>query len=233
VALGSQRPQDVEEQRAARIVESALRVAVHETRQPLAAVFALAESARSLPGVSPEVRQRLDQIIEQAQELSGALTSALSRTVGEPTADGDPADVEEIVDSVVQAFRLTWSGTISWRGGRRGAGSFVVGGRDEVRRALMNVVDNAVRAAGPHGRVLVTVRRGPASVRILVEDDGPGFGNVSGGTGLGLAITRQALEVLGGGLSILLPSKPGGGCVALSLPLASGDEDVDQPVPAG
>jgi signal transduction histidine kinase len=109
----------------------------------------------------------------------------------------------------------------------------VLGGRDELRRALMNVVDNAVRAAGPRGRVLVTVRPGPASVRILVEDDGPGFGKVDGGTGLGLVITRQALEALGGGLSILLPSREAGGCVALSLPLAAPGEDADQPVPAG
>ena len=97
----------------------------------------------------------------------------------------------------------------------------------------MNVVDNAVRAAGPQGRVIVTVRPGPSSVRILVEDDGPGFGQVGGGTGLGLAITRHALEQLGGGLSILVPSGGGGGCVALSLPRVSGEEDADQPVPAG
>jgi signal transduction histidine kinase len=231
VALGSSRQPDVVQQRAASMAEGALRVAMHEIRQPLAAVFALAESARSLPGVPPEVERRLDQIIEQAQEVSGVLTSALSRTLGEPVADSGPTDVDEVVDSVVQAFRLTWSGTNTARSNRRG--SWVVGGRDELRRALMNVVDNAVRAAGPRGRVLVTVRPGPASVRILVEDDGPGFGKVDGGTGLGLVITRQALEALGGGLSILLPSREAGGCVALSLPLAAPGEDADQPVPAG
>jgi signal transduction histidine kinase len=231
VALGSSRQPDVVQERAASIAEGALRVAMHEIRQPLAAVFALAESARSLPGVSADVEQRLDQIIQQAQELSGVLTSALSRAVDGAAADPGPADIDEIVDSVVQAFRLTWTGTITSRGNR--SGSRVAGGRDAVRRALMNVVDNAVRAAGPRGRVVVTVRPGPTSVRILVEDDGPGFGRIAGGTGLGLVITRQALEALGGGLSILLPSKAAGGCVALSLPTAAGNQDTAQPVPAG
>jgi signal transduction histidine kinase len=231
VPLGPQRQLDVVQQRAASIVESALRVAMHEIRQPLAAVFALAESTRSLPGVSSEVEQRLDQIIQQTQELSAVLTSALSRTIGEPVTDNEPADVDEIVDSVVQAFRLTWTGTITVRGARRL--SWVAGGRDPVRRALVNVVDNAVRAAGPRGRVVVTVRPGPTSVRILVEDDGPGFGEVAGGTGLGLVITRHDLEAFGGGLSILVPSGGGGGCVALSLPTATGDPGADQPVPAG
>lgn len=231
MAHGSHRQTDLVQQRAASLAESALRVAMHEIRQPLAAVFALAESARSSPGVPAEVEQRLDAIIQQAQEVSGVLTSALSRMVGDPAPDTGTTDVHEIVDSVVQAFRLTWSGTIIARGSRRPA--WVHGGRDAVRRALMNLVDNAVRAAGPDGRVTVTVRPGPAHVRVLVEDDGPGFGHVAGGTGLGLAITRHALEQLGGGLSILVPSTAAGGCVALSLPLAAGQEDDDQPVPAG
>jgi signal transduction histidine kinase len=231
VALGPQRQLDVDEQRAASMVESALRVAMHEIRQPLAAVFALAESARSLPGVSADVERRLDQIIAQAQEISGVLASALARTAGAPDSDTASADIDEIVDSVVQAFRLTWSGTITSRGNGRGAQ--VRGGRETVRRALVNVVDNAVRAAGRSGRVIVTVRPGPTSVRVLVEDDGPGFGHVPGGSGLGLAITRHALEELGGGLSILVPSRPAGGCVALSLPRAGVRDDDEQSVPVG
>ncbi len=45
-------------------------------------------------------------------------------------------------------------------------------------RVLTNVVDNAARAAGPSGRVGVTVGSGRAAPRAAIEviDDGPGFG---------------------------------------------------------
>jgi signal transduction histidine kinase len=99
-----------------------------------------------------------------------------------------------------------------------------------LRRCLVNVVDNAVRAAGPAGKVVLTVRRGPEAVRIDVEDDGPGFGHVPSVSGLGLAVTRQALEAVGGSLSVGLPSGIGGARVALVLPAwLAGDAYVGQP----
>ena len=57
------------------------------------------------------------------------------------------------------------------------------------------------RAAGPAGTVTVTVHRGTEVVRVLVEDDGPGFGHVPSGSGLGLPVTRRELEAMGGSLA--------------------------------
>jgi len=202
-------------------VEERLRTVLHETRQPVAAVLALAEAARGLPEATLDMCEYLDLIIEQAQEISSAAWSVLGR---EPVGDltgSLPVDVDEVLDSVLASYARTWTGTLvrSGSGGRM----WTKGHRPAIRRCLVNVVDNAVRAAGPAGEVVVTVARGAGSVRIVVEDDGPGFGGMPGGTGIGLSVTRRELQDIGGSLSPGLPSGLGGARVAITLPLTGGD----------
>lgn len=79
----------------------------------------------------------------------------------------------------------------------------VLGEATALRRALTNLVDNAVRAAGRKGRVLVTVRpAGGGHVHVAVEDDGPGFGRVQLGNRLGLTVVAQAALAAGGTIEI-------------------------------
>jgi signal transduction histidine kinase len=201
------------------LVGDTLRILLHEMRQPLAAVFALADTALNRPRVPAEVRRCLSQIIEQAQEISEVAGSVLERrAAGGETA---PVDVDEVVDSVVAGFGQTWSGTVVRRGDRSAVR--VLGDRVGVRRCLVNVVDNAAHAAGPQGTVTVTVHHEAEVVRVLVEDDGPGFGHVPQRTGLGLPVSRRELEAIGGSLAVGLPCDTGGGCVALSLPVLTAD----------
>ena len=78
---------------------------------------------------------------------------------------------------------------------------------------------------------MVTVEPGVDSVRIVVDDDGPGFGRVPRGTGIGLTETRRELRELGGALSPGLRSGLGGARVALSLPLRPTDPTHITPPP--
>jgi signal transduction histidine kinase len=147
-------------------------------------------------------------------------------------AVGDLVDLDEVLDSVLQGFGRTWSGTLRRRGPR---GCIAASGsRAAIRRCLVNVVENAVRAAGPDGEVVVTVRCEPRSVWVVVEDDGPGFGAVPAGTGIGLAVTQRELQSIGGTLSPGQRSALGGARVVMSLPLrTSGQSLLDPSVPAG
>ena len=97
-------------------VEERLRTALHEIRQPVAAVMALAEAARGLPGISTDMREYLDLLIEQVQEVSGAAWSVLGRGRAEDLPGSLPVDVDEILDSVLAAFSRTWTGTLVRRG---------------------------------------------------------------------------------------------------------------------
>lgn len=108
----------------------------------------------------------------------------------------------------------------------------IVADPDEVRRLLINLLDNAFEAVGEGGRVAVRIERPSGRVRLLVEDDGPGlseevrsrlfepyFSTKTGGTGLGLAICRRIAHDLGA--TIALEDRPGGGTrVVVDVPAA-------------
>ena len=108
-----------------------------------------------------------------------------------------------------------------------------------LKRALRNLVVNAIRYNRPGGRVRVAVRNEPATdaVAIEVRDDGPGMdarqlaglflpfdhhGRVATqvpGRGLGLVVARLLVERMGGRISV--DSEPGrGSCFTIHLPRA-------------
>ena len=191
---------------------------MHEIRQPVSVVLALAEAARGADGVTPEVRGYLDGIIDQVQELDGAAMSVLLPAASSDDSSTAQISVDEVVDSVVAGTRLTWTGTVTSRGS--GGSIWITGGsRAGLRRCLVDVVDNAMRAAGSDGTVTVEVLRDAESLRVVVEDDGPGFGRGPRGAGLGLALTRQTLAGMGADLAVGRPSSCGGTRVTLTLHL--------------
>lgn len=113
---------------------------------------------------------------------------------------------------------------------------WVVGDVDELRRVLVNLVDNAVRHA--QSRVVLGAEPdGPAYHRVTVTDDGPGilaadrervFGRFTrldaardrdaGGAGLGLAIVRELVRRAGGRVDLDDADPPPGLRVRVTLP---------------
>jgi signal transduction histidine kinase len=81
---------------------------------------------------------------------------------------------------------------------------------DHLQQAMMNLLLNAIDAAGPGGRIQVCVQQNNGHVDIDVRDSGPGLTNdqqerlfeafyttKNSGTGMGLAVTRTLLEKMG------------------------------------
>lgn len=81
---------------------------------------------------------------------------------------------------------------------------------DQLQQAVMNLVINAVDAAGPGGYVALDLCALEGQVQIDIRDSGPGISNDQqdhlfeafyttkpSGTGLGLAVTRNLLERMG------------------------------------
>jgi PAS domain S-box-containing protein len=99
----------------------------------------------------------------------------------------------------------------------------------KVTQVLLNLVNNAIEAAGSGGHVTVRGRRGPRHVFIDVEDDGPGiaspeapifdafYSTKEGGTGLGLAISHRIVTDHRGTIDV--SSRPGRTSFHVELPL--------------
>jgi heavy metal sensor kinase len=108
---------------------------------------------------------------------------------------------------------------------------------DQIRIALGNLVDNAVRYNRPAGSVTVGARRSPEGIVIEVRDSGTGIpadqlslvfdrfhrvdpsrSGETGGCGLGLSIARKIVEAHGGRMSA--SSGPSGSVFTIILPEA-------------
>jgi K+-sensing histidine kinase KdpD len=175
-----------------------LRETFHDMRQPVANTMALAAAALTEPALPAVVRDRLEQIIDQAEWLADMIHNCLVAQQQEEPGDienpgHDLADIVHVVGEVVATECLTWPGDMSLTAP---AGPvWCMFHPVLLRRAVSNVFDNAMRAAGPTGTVSVEIQQRDGAVLLVVEDNGPGFGEIPSGAGLGLsAVARHVIR---------------------------------------
>jgi signal transduction histidine kinase len=192
----------------------------HDMRTPLASLRIRAESM--------EPAAEREKVIETLEEMSEMLeeTLALARA-GRATETIRPIDLNALADAVVEEF-VTLGQPVEMAAGVRLVAEVQP---NLLRRALRNLIENAVRHAGS---AAVSVRKAGDRVAIEVADDGPGIpeaelANVmepfvrleasrnreTGGSGLGLTLARSAAQAHHGRLE--LENRPQGGLLARIL----------------
>ncbi len=103
--------------------------------------------------------------------------------------------------------------------------------REQIRRALLNLLDNAVEATDPPGQVTVAAQAVDGHLEIQVADTGRGippaardklflpyFSTKGRGTGLGLAIVHRIVSDHHGSIRVD-DNRPRGTVFTLELPL--------------
>ncbi len=141
-------------------------------------------------------------------------------------------DVGAVLDEVL-ALHGAWAQELGVTVVRSGSGGIVRADQDELRRAFINLVSNALEAMPDGGRFEADVATVGQRVVVELRDTGVGlpeeargrlfdpyFTTRSSGTGLGLAIVRRIVEDLGG--DVILVDRPDtrGALARLSLPRA-------------
>jgi signal transduction histidine kinase len=182
----------------------------HDIRHELATIMVLASLLEGAPDVGPDSRRRVRQILGEARwldDLQRAYDATCSDGEGPVRAVANVIRLDLVAKEVVDAIRLSTPTTI----GFTASAAWVYADRLALWRALRNMVDNAVRAAGPNGRVEVAVERAAGWAVAEVADNGPGFGAAPAGTdSLGLEIVRRVAADWNGHLEISRSSI--GGC---------------------
>ena len=159
-----------------------------------------------------------DQLADQMRIVREILLSMRELLSSEPdaTAAAAPIDLVDLIHQCRRVTQTTHGCSVVVEGDQT---VVTFGDQAWLRRALLNVLDNAGRAAGDAGTVTVAVRSGAGESVVEVTDDGQGFGTIKPHSGQGLSIVDAALRRSGGRLEI--SSGPAGGTtVRLRLPTA-------------
>jgi signal transduction histidine kinase len=194
--------------------ERQLRDLCHDLTVQAATVRMLAESLRAEPGLAG-ASDRIAQIVRESEQMARVCTDALT------TPAVEQVWLDGAVQEVALGARLVHATAIEIEA----CPVSVPGHRTAISRLLMNLVDNACRAAGPTGRVRISVRELAFDAEIEVADSGLGFPvgregrklSSSCRAGRGLRIVNQVVLQHGGG-AVVGRSCLGGASVRIALP---------------
>ncbi|MFE5716084.1 sensor histidine kinase [Streptomyces sp. NPDC056501] len=207
--------------------EAFLADAAHDLRTPAASLRTLAETALRGETDSTDVHRRTLRLAEGMGRLVDGLLTRARLMSGTATVARQPLRLDQLAEAIAEeAVEASAEGH---RVRVEAEDTVVVADPDLVRRAVGNLLGNALahgHAPGVPADVLVTVARDGT---LTVEDAGPGlppgvadalferFRSGSGSTGLGLSIASWVAHAHGGTLTAG-PGDHGGARFVLRLP---------------
>ena len=151
--------------------------ASHELRTPLAIIKTNLELALTDEDGTDESRARAAAVIERAIDRMARLTDdllALAR-LDAPAAENEPVPLVQIVADARDEFAAAAAARNVALEAADGPGWVVSGDRDVLKRAVVNLLDNAVRVAPPGSSVRLDHGEEDGWAWLAVSDEGPGI----------------------------------------------------------
>lgn len=195
----------------------------HELRTPLTSLRLLAETfagpGSSDPELAASLAEKMTAEVDMLQQMTQEMLDLAAIESGRQVVRLVSVRLGEVVREPVERLadqaernQVTLSRSID-------PGLAVLADPEQARRAIVNVLHNAIKFAEPGGQVSLTAERESDSGRILlhIADDGPGIRpdeldriferfyrseatRGTPGTGLGLAIARNIMQAHGGSI---------------------------------
>lgn len=212
----------------------------HELRSPLTRLNVSLELAKQRAGADAmPMLSRIEREAERLSELIGQLLTLSKLENTNATAGSERVDLSQLVSDVCADADFEAQAKNRSVKVLRTEKCLVQGSTELLRRAIENVVRNAIRYTKEATTVEVTLTRNTRTATIVVRDHGEGvpeetldelfrpFYRVAdardrqtGGIGLGLAITERAIRLHNGSVTAENASA-GGLVVKLQLPLTN------------
>jgi signal transduction histidine kinase/DNA-binding response OmpR family regulator len=210
----------------------------HDLRSPLASIIGFTELLSEVGPLSERQQEFVDLTTEAAKNMKRMIDDLLdlARIEAGLSLAPDRCDLAAIAQAVVAGLQgLAARNDIELFLIQRGKIPKVVGVADQLRRAVENLVGNALKYTPPGGRVRVGLQEADRTLYLVVTDTGRGIpesalpyvfdrfyrvdeDRETAGSGLGLAIAKSIAEAHGGTISVR--SQRGKGSVfAIALPL--------------
>ena len=217
----------------------------HEIKNPLTPIQLCAERLRRHFGsAAPPVRELVDEctstIVGEVESLK-ALVDEFAQFARMPAPRSVPTDLNRLLTDTLALYQGLFRDIRISRRLAEGIPPVRIDG-EQVRRVIINLIDNAVEAlggaGGPRrpgapGEIVVETRHDPGNgvARIVVCDNGPGipaadreklfmpyYSTKRRGSGLGLAIVRRIIAEHGGSIEVA-DNVPSGTRFTIELPL--------------
>jgi signal transduction histidine kinase len=194
----------------------------HELRTPLTAirghVSALLEGVVTDPDVAAQSLAIVEAEAQRLERLVGDILDLAKLDAHRFTVTTEEVDMAQLLEQAYERYRdeaqrraIDYRRTLD-------AEPVIVSDGDRVLQVVGNLLSNAFQATPDGGRISLGLAKQNGSVRVTVEDNGPGIPREArerlfrpfestrgggGGTGLGLAIANELSTALGGRLELV------------------------------
>lgn len=206
--------------------------ASHELRTPLTAIRSIGETALQHQTINTECRETIGSMLEETDRLAQTVESLLLLSRADSSAlQTEPAELGDLLSEVIDFLSVLVEDRQQQLVFERNASLTIPADACMLRRAFLNLVDNAIKYAPEQSRINVRMYHSDDHTTVVeVADQGPGIPDTEkervfdrfyrldtgrsrdkGGTGLGLAITKASIEAHGGSITLL--DGPDGGCL--------------------